>query len=133
VVALAVIVGSLVWVATQGLSSSLVYYNTPSDLLRKGHSAIGDRARLGGYVVPGTVVRQGGAIQFVVGDGTTRMTVLDTGAVPELFREGQGVVVEGALGRDGTFHADTVLIKHNGVYTPPAPGETPHSADVPGA
>ena len=133
VVALAIIAGSLVWVATKGLSSSLVYYNTPTDLLQKGNAAVGDRARLGGYVVPGTVSRRGGVIRFVVGDGTTRMTVLDMGSVPELFREGQGVVVEGELGRDGTFHADTVLVKHNGVYTPPPPGETPHSGDIPGA
>ena len=133
VVALAVIAGSLGWVATKGLSSSLVYYNTPTDLLKKGDGAIGVRSRLGGYVVPGSVTHAGGVIRFVVGDGTTRMTVVDTGSVPELFREGQGVVVEGALRRDGAFHADTVLIKHNGVYTPPAPGETPRSGDIPGA
>ena len=132
VVALAVIAGSLVWVAARGLSSSLVYYNTPTDLLRKGPTAVGDRSRLGGYVVPGTVVRRGGAIRFVVTDDTTRMTVVDTGSVPELFRAGQGVVVEGFLGHDGSFHADTVLVKHNGVYSPPPPGETPHSADLSG-
>ena len=133
VVALAIIAGSLGWVAAKGLSSSLVYYNTPTDLLNKGNAAVGDRARLGGYVVPGTVARKGGVIRFVVSDGSTRMTVLDTGSVPELFREGQGVVVEGDLGRDGAFHADTVLVKHSGVYTPPAPGETPHSGEMPGA
>ena len=132
VVALAIIAGSLVWVATKGLSSSLVYYNTPTDLLKKGAAAIGDRARLGGYVVPGTVVRKGDEIRFVVGDGTTRMTVLDKGSVPELFLQGQGVVVEGALGRDGAFHADTVLVKHNGVYQPPKPGETPTAANLAG-
>jgi cytochrome c-type biogenesis protein CcmE len=132
VVALAVIAGSLVWVAARGLSSSLVYYNTPTDLLRKGNGAIGERARLGGYVVPGTVARSGGVISFVVTDDTTRMTVYDTGSVPELFRAGQGVVLEGFLGRDQAFHADTVLIRHNGVYAPPAPGQTPHSADLAG-
>jgi cytochrome c-type biogenesis protein CcmE len=132
-VALALIAGSLVWVAAKGLSSSLVYYNTPTDLLRKGTTAVGERARLGGYVVPGSVVRSGGVIRFVVTDETTRMTVYDRGSVPELFRAGQGVVVEGFLGRDQAFHADTVLIKHNGVYAPPVPGQTPHSADLSGA
>jgi cytochrome c-type biogenesis protein CcmE len=58
--------------------------------------------------------------------------VLDTGGVPALFRAGQGVVVEGFYGRDGAFHADTVLVKHNGVYSPPSPGQTPHSADLAG-
>ena len=132
VVALVVIAASLGWVAARGLSSSLVYYNTPTDLLRKGNAAIGDRARLGGFVVPGTVTRKGRVLRFLVTDDTTRMTVLSTGSVPELFRAGQGVVVEGFLGRDGAFHADTVLIKHNGVYAPPPPGRTPHSADLAG-
>jgi cytochrome c-type biogenesis protein CcmE len=131
-IALAVILGSLVWVAAKGLSSSLVYYNTPTDLLRKGDAAIGDRARLGGLVLPGSVEQGRGLIRFIVTDGTTHMRVVDRGSVPELFREGQGVVVEGFLGRDGSFHADTVLIKHSGVYRPPAPGETPTAADLEG-
>ena len=130
VVALAVIAGAIVWVAAQGLSSTLVYYNTPTDLLNKGSAAFGERARLGGFVLPGTVRRDGGVIRFVVSDETSRLTVLDRGSVPELFREGQGVVVEGEMRADGRFHADTVLIKHNGVYTPPTPGQTPHSADL---
>ena len=81
---------------------------------------------------PGSVQRAGSAIRFVVSDGTTRMTVVDTGGVPSLFRAGQGVVVEGDYGADGAFHADTVLVKHNGVYTPPRPGETPTSANLSG-
>jgi cytochrome c-type biogenesis protein CcmE len=130
VLALAVIVGALGWVAAKGLTSALVYYKTPSDLLDPSGSAVGERVRLGGLVVPGSVQDRGTVIQFVVTDGTNRMTVLDTGGVPALFRAGQGVVVEGFLGADGAFHADTVLVKHNGVYRPPSPGETPHSADL---
>jgi cytochrome c-type biogenesis protein CcmE len=133
VVALALIGGALVWVAAKGLSSSLVYYNTPTEILQRGNSVIGERMRLGGQVVPGSVAHKGGAITFVVTDDTSRMTVVDTGGVPELFRAGQGVVVEGTYGRDGAFHADTVLVKHNGVYRPPQPGQTPHSADISGA
>ena len=71
-------------------------------------------------------------VRFVVTDGTSHLTVIDTGGVPSLFRTGQGVVVEGYYGSDGAFHADTVLIKHNGVYRPPAPGETPTSANLQG-
>jgi cytochrome c-type biogenesis protein CcmE len=130
VIALVAIVGALGWVAAEGLSSSLVYYKTPSELLAQGREAVGDRLRLGGQVVAGSVETSGGVTTFVVSDGTSRMSVIDRGDLPELFRDGQGVVVEGTMGRDGAFHADTVLIKHNGVYEPPKPGETPHSADV---
>ena len=130
VVALAVIVASLGWVAAKGLSSSLVYHLTPSDVLAKGQAAVGERARLGGYVLPGSVQRGGSWTRFVVTDGSTRMSVVDSGGVPSLFRAGQGVVVEGALEGDGAFHADTVLVKHSGVYTPPRPGQVPRSADV---
>ena len=130
VVALAVIVGALGWVAAKGLSSSLVYYNTPTELEAKGTSAVGQRYRLGGQVLRGSVRTTGTRTTFVVTDETTFMTVVDTGDLPELFRPGQGVVVEGFLGRDGAFHADTVLVKHNGVYRPPKPGQTPHTADL---
>jgi len=133
VLALAVIVGALGWVAAKGLTGALVYYNPPTDLLAKGSAAEGERARLGGLVVPGSVQDQGKIIRFVVTDGTTHMTVIDTGGVPALFRAGQGVVVEGFLGQDQAFHADTVLVKHDGVYRPPSPGVTPHSADLSGA
>jgi cytochrome c-type biogenesis protein CcmE len=130
VVALALIAGSLGWVAFKGLSSSLVYYRTPTEVLATPD--VGQRVRLGGLVLPGSVQEAGTSIRFVVTDETTRMTVVDTGGVPALFRAGQGVVVEGYFGRDGAFHADTVLVKHNGVYEPPKPGETPTSADLAG-
>lgn len=129
--ALAIIAAGLGWVAFKGLTNNLVYYVTPTELLTKG--TVGERVRLGGLVDPGSVLHSARTVRFVVTDGTTRMTVVDTGGVPSLFREGQGVVVEGIYGADGAFHADTVLVKHNGVYRPPAPGETPHSADVQGA
>ena len=128
----AVIVGSLGWVAAKGLTGNLVYYSTPTEVLRKGAAAHGERMRLGGYVLPGSVRQGGGRVRFVVSDGTTRMTVLDTGSVPALFSPGRGVVVEGQYGGDGAFHADTVLVRHDNVYRPPAPGETPHSADLAG-
>jgi cytochrome c-type biogenesis protein CcmE len=83
--------------------------------------------RLGGYVVPGSVQRPSHSLQFTVSDGRTSMQVVSTGAVPELFRAGQGVVLEGVLGTDGRFHSDTLLVKHDGTYRPPAPG-----ASVPG-
>lgn len=133
IAALVVVAGALVWVGAKGLTNSLVYYQTPTQLLHEGASAIGQAVRLGGYVEPGSVRDQGRDIRFVVTDGTTNMTVIDTGSVPALFRAGQGVVVQGALGRDGAFHADQILVKHNGVYAPPSPGETPTAANLAGA
>ncbi len=130
IVALAVIVGALGWVAAKGLSSSLVYYNTPTELAGKGAAAVGERFRVGGLVVPGSLRTSPGTTTFLITDETTRLSVVDRGDLPELFRAGQGVVVEGFLGRDGAFHADDVLIKHNGVYAPPTPGTTPHTADL---
>src|SRR5262249_27485049 len=88
--------GGLVRGAAKGLSSSLVYYKTPTELLQQGHSAVGERLRLGGLVVPGSVETAGARTTFVVTDDTSRMTVVDRGDLPELFTAGQGVVVEGS-------------------------------------
>ncbi|MGH2658308.1 MAG: cytochrome c maturation protein CcmE [Actinomycetota bacterium] len=131
-VALAVAAAGLGWVLTRGLSGNLVYFLTPTELLASGPDAVGERVRLGGQVVPGSVDDGSSAVRFVVTDGTTRVTVVGPGEVPALFRSGIGVVVEGIYGADGAFHADTVLIKHSEEYRPPAPGETPHSAKLEG-
>lgn len=121
VLPLALIAGGLGWVAANGLGTSLVYYRTPTEVL--GEATVGDQTRMGGYVVPGSRRDQGRAVRFVVTDGSTRISVLGTGGVPSLFREGRGVVVEGFYGRDGAFHADTVLIRHGSEYRPPSPGD----------
>jgi cytochrome c-type biogenesis protein CcmE len=109
-----------------------VYYKTPTEILHGGASVLGQRIRLGGLVLPGTVRTIGHDVDFVVSDETTRMSVVATGGVPSLFRAGQGVVLEGYYGRDGVFHADNVLVKHSDQYRPPAPGETPTSANLGG-
>jgi cytochrome c-type biogenesis protein CcmE len=114
------------------VTGNLVYYRTPTEILQQGRSAVGERVRLGGLVMPGTVQRTGTTVHFIVTDQTSRMTVIDTEGVPALFRGGKGVVVEGYYGADGAFHADTVLVKHSDRYSPPKLGETPHSANVEG-
>jgi len=126
------IVASLGWVASSGLASNLVYYETPSDLLAKGSAASDQRVRLGGYVVPGTVRDTADGVTFVVTDGTHEMAVSHTGGVPSMFQAGRGVVVEGLYGRDGSFHSDTVMVKHDNVYRPPSPGQAPHTARMQG-
>jgi cytochrome c-type biogenesis protein CcmE len=128
---LAVIMLAIAWIAVRGLTGNFVYYLTPTDILAHHKAHAGQRVRLGGYVVPGTVHHSGSFLMFTVTDGTDSMQVSDTGAVPELFKAGQGVVLEGALGTDGLFHADTLLVRHNGTYFPPKPGQPPpHGANL---
>src|SRR5262245_59060238 len=88
------VAASLAWVATNGLASNLVYYETPSDLLTGGPTATGERVRLGGLVEPGTVHAGPGGVSFVVTDGTYEMPVTHQGGVPSMFQAGRGVVVE---------------------------------------
>jgi cytochrome c-type biogenesis protein CcmE len=128
---LAVIVIALGWVAIRGLTGNFVYYLTPADIVAHHKAQVGQRVRLGGYVVPGSVHHRGSVLTFTVTDRTYSMQVMDSGPVPELFKAGQGVVVEGVLGRNGRFYADTTLVQHNGNYFPPKPGEPPpHRADL---
>src|SRR5215831_4059885 len=127
----AAVIGSLGWVAGNGLTSNLVYYETPTDLLGKGGA--GQRVRLGGLVEPGSVRNLPGGVSFVMTDGKHEMAVDQRGGVPSMFEAGRGVVVEGAYGNDGVFHADTLLVKHDNTYHPPASGATPpHSASLSG-
>ena len=86
--------------------------------------APGTRFRLGGLVETGSVVRgEGTTIRFTVTDRAKTLPVAYTGVLPDLFREGQGVVAEGALEPDGTFRADHVLAKHDENYMPPEVAE----------
>jgi cytochrome c-type biogenesis protein CcmE len=123
-ISLAVVVAALGWIAVRGLTGSFVYYVSPTEAVAQHHAAAGQRIRLGGYVVPGSVQGRASNLTFTVTDGRTTMGVVSTGAVPELFRAGQGVVLEGAVGTDGRFHSDTLLVKHDGTYRPPPPGGT---------
>jgi cytochrome c-type biogenesis protein CcmE len=98
---------------------SIVFFHTPSDVAEKKIEA-GQRFRLGGLVANGSVKRgQGTTVQFAVTDTLANINVSYTGILPDLFREGQGVVTEGKLGPDGLFVADTVLAKHDENYMPP--------------
>ena len=101
------------------LKDSVVFFHTPSDILEKNVRA-GDRIRLGGLVAQGSVERgQGTTVSFRVTDTLKEIPVTFTGVLPDLFREGQGVVAEGMLDGQGHFAADTVLAKHDENYMPP--------------
>ena len=100
------------------LKDSIVFFNSPTDVVEK-HIAPGSRIRLGGLVKPGTLVRGDNLqVSFEVTDGNKSVPVSYTGILPDLFREGQGVVTEGALNTAGTFKADSVLAKHDETYMP---------------
>jgi cytochrome c-type biogenesis protein CcmE len=130
-ICLLIVVAALTWVTVRGLTGSFVYYLTPSDIVTQHKAQVGERVRLGGYVVPGSVAHADSRLTFTVTDGADSMPVTDIGSVPELFKPGQGVVLEGSLGSDGRFHSDTLLVKHSGDYQPPASGEMPaNGADL---
>jgi len=98
---------------------NLVFFYGPSDLAEK-HVPDGRNVRIGGLVENGSVKREadGLTLDFKVTDGNTAVPVTYKGDVPDLFREGQGVVVEGKL-QQGTFRASSVLAKHDENYMPP--------------
>lgn len=113
---LAVLAVAVVLVLT-ALKDSIVFFNTPTDVVEK-HVAPGTRIRLGGLVRPGSLVRDSQDVRFDVTDGKETIAVAYTGILPDLFREGQGVVTEGALDAARVFKADTVLAKHDETYMP---------------
>lgn len=99
---------------------NLVFFYTPSDAA-ENNVAPGTAFRLGGLVEQGSVKRlpDGMTVEFTVTDTAERMNVTYTGILPDLFREGQGVVAEGRLREDGVFVARDVLAKHDENYMPP--------------
>jgi cytochrome c-type biogenesis protein CcmE len=100
------------------LKDSIVFFNSPTDVVEK-NVAPGSRIRLGGLVKPGSLTRGDNLlVRFEVTDGNKSVPVSYTGILPDLFREGQGVVTEGALDIGGTFKADNVLAKHDETYMP---------------
>jgi cytochrome c-type biogenesis protein CcmE len=97
---------------------SIVFFNSPSDVVEK-HVEPGTRIRLGGLVKDGSLMRGNDLrVRFDVTDGKTEIPVTYRGVLPDLFREGQGVVAEGALDNGGVFDADTILAKHDETYMP---------------
>jgi cytochrome c-type biogenesis protein CcmE len=97
---------------------NLVFFFTPSQVA--AHEAPQGRSfRIGGMVVPGSLRREGVNVEFTVTDTAKSMRVTYRGQLPDLFREGKGVVAQGQLGADGLFRASEVLAKHDENYMPP--------------
>ncbi len=99
-------------------NQNLVFFFSPSDLLANPQPP-GHAFRLGGLVEQGSLVKEGATVRFRITDKKSALLVLYRGVLPDLFREGQGVVVEGSLSADGSFTASSVLAKHDEKYMPP--------------
>jgi len=113
-------VGLSVFFATQAMRDNLMYFYSPTQLAA-GEAPAGARIRLGGLVQEGSVVREEGSLEvrFALTDTKEVFTVSFAGILPDLFREGQGIVAHGRLGDDGVFVADEVLAKHDENYMSP--------------
>jgi cytochrome c-type biogenesis protein CcmE len=112
------------------LSSNIVFFFTPTQVSRN-EAPQGRAFRVGGLVEPGSVQREGLDVRFKVTDGAQSMLVVYRGTLPDLFKEGKGVVAQGSLGTDGVFKASEVLAKHDENYMPPEAAEALRQAGHP--
>jgi cytochrome c-type biogenesis protein CcmE len=128
----AIVIAVIAYIAFSSVGNALVYYVTPTELLARGGSAVGQTVRLGGLVKVGSVQASATHIRFVLTDGTHDLPVESSALPTRSFREGIGAVVEGELGADGVFHANQVIVKHDENYVAPTAGALPTQAFIPG-
>ncbi len=131
IVAVVLVVGALGYLMYGGVEENLVYFLTPNELVAKGDKAIDRPVRLGGQVVPGSVQWDADKLdlRFRVTDGTQEVVVHSSGAPPQMFRAGIGVVVEGKYARSGVFESHSLMVKHSNEYRAPTEGEHPERLD----
>ena len=124
---LVAIVGVFAWLLFGGLQKNVVFFLTPKELLAKGSEGVGVPVRLGGQVKPGSTKWNANTLdlRFTVTDGAGDIPVKSTGAPPQMFRDGMGVVVEGRF-QHGLFQATNLMVKHSNEYRAPKPGEEAH-------
>lgn len=120
--------------ALRAFDDNLLYFYSPTQIAA-GEAPEGKKFRLGGLVSTGSVKREPGQLEvrFEVSDMKERLDVSYTGVLPDLFREGQGVIAYGVLMPDGTFRADEVLAKHDENYMPPEVAEALQAQGHPGS
>jgi cytochrome c-type biogenesis protein CcmE len=128
VAAIVIGVGAATAVALQAFQENIMYFYSPSQI-SAGEAPTGRAFRLGGLVTSGSLQRTPGSIEinFMVTDNAESIPVRYSGLLPDLFREGQGVIAHGKLGTDGVFVADEVLAKHDENYMPPEVAESLHT------
>jgi cytochrome c-type biogenesis protein CcmE len=118
-------IGLAAYLVLNAFQSNLVFFFTPSQIAA-GEAPKNRTFRVGGMVKTGTVKRDNLTVSFMVTDTAKEVSVSYTGILPDLFREGKGVVAQGKLGDDGLFRATEVLAKHDENYMPP---EAQHAVD----
>ncbi len=126
-VAVVLVLGTFGFLIWGGIDQNVVFFLTPKELVARGNAAYDVPVRLGGQVEPGSVKwdAQRLDLRFVLTDGTDTVGVHSTGAPPQMFRDGMGVVVEGKYRRDGVFESTNLMVKHSNEYHPPKPGQMP--------
>jgi len=112
------------------LSSNIVFFFTPTQVA-KNEAPQGRAFRIGGLVEPGSVQREGLDVRFKVTDNAMAIPVVYRGTLPDLFKEGKGVVAQGRIEADGVFKASEVLAKHDENYMPPEAAEALKQAGHP--
>jgi cytochrome c-type biogenesis protein CcmE len=112
------VLGIAVTMVLSAFRDNLVFSFTPSDVIAQ-KAPLARAFRIGGLVVAGSVRREGIRVNFEVTDTVKTIPVIYQGILPDLFREGKGIVAQGKLGDDGIFHASEVLAKHDENYMPP--------------
>jgi len=113
------------------LSSNIVFFFTPTQIAN-GEAPKGKAFRVGGLVEPGSLQREGLQVRFKITDNARTIPVTYTGTLPDLFKEGKGVVAQGQVGPDGLFKAREVLAKHDENYMPPEAAAALEKAGHPG-
>ncbi|HXE62280.1 MAG TPA: cytochrome c maturation protein CcmE [Bryobacteraceae bacterium] len=125
---MAVIVGSLVWLATAGISSSQSYYKTISELNQMGTAAQTHHLRVSGDIKPKSIVKQDGIVKFTLVQDKLALNVAYEGRdpLPDTFKDGSQALADGRMGPDGIFHAQEIQAKCASKYAP-KPGMAPDS------
>ncbi len=121
-------VGVATALVLNAFNSNMVFFYTPTQIASK-EAPQGRTFRVGGLVQAGSVVREGVAVRFIVTDTVKAVPVRFEGVLPDLFKEGKGVVAQGQLGGDGVFAAREVLAKHDENYMPPEAADALKRAD----
>ena len=122
---IAVVIGTLVWLATAGMKDNKTYYKTIAELGQMGDKAYGERLRVGGDVEAGSIHRVGNEVQFVLVQEKMRLSVAYTGTepLPDTFRSGAQALADGRLGKDGVFRTSAIQVKCASKYEAKVPGQ----------